>query len=433
MPVRIEGQTGTGGGTSGVEALYSDKSTVIISNYSRISLGDNIQIDNTTPFTFSFWIKPSDVTAGYYRTLAKKIVNGGAYTGYDIATYGDQLFLHFLNTANTNEIVWYTPAGTFPTANRWYHVVVAYSGSSTAAGFTAYVDGVAKTLTVNADTLSGSTLNNQPLYFGYPTNALNQIEGFKGLFNNFSYYTSKLAAADVTAIYNSGEPCDLTALSSASTLAHWWKLGNGDDAVASSGFLDSVGSVHGTGTNMAAGAIVPDAPGNTAGGVASTSPNFAGSLNGSNINAVNQLSIAGVTTFNKGSNGAFTDVSVNSKTWGTIDGRFTPPLLQQSFDLWEFDSVPTHYIGASAGINATAPFKAVFVDKAGLGYTMADSVPTIAAGEIKVKTGTNLKLTADKIIVATLPTYADEAAATTGGLATNTLYKTATGEVRIKL
>lgn len=32
-----------------------------------------------------------------------------------------------------------------------------------------------------------------------------------------------------------------------------------------------------------------------------------------------------------------------------------------------------------------------------------------------------------------LPTYADEAAATTGGLSTGDLYKTSTGEIRIKL
>jgi len=32
-----------------------------------------------------------------------------------------------------------------------------------------------------------------------------------------------------------------------------------------------------------------------------------------------------------------------------------------------------------------------------------------------------------------LPTYADEAAAITGGLSTGDLYKTSTGEIRIKL
>lgn len=37
------------------------------------------------------------------------------------------------------------------------------------------------------------------------------------------------------------------------------------------------------------------------------------------------------------------------------------------------------------------------------------------------------------VLMANLPTYADEAAAVTGGLATNKLYKTATGELRIKL
>lgn len=40
-------------------------------------------------------------------------------------------------------------------------------------------------------------------------------------------------------------------------------------------------------------------------------------------------------------------------------------------------------------------------------------------------------LTASGGVLATLPTYADNAAAVAGGLATNRLYKTATGEVRI--
>lgn len=48
--------------------------------------------------------------------------------------------------------------------------------------------------------------------------------------------------------------------------------------------------------------------------------------------------------------------------------------------------------------------------------------------------GNTLKLritSAGHIIPASVPTYADNAAATAGGLAVNTLYKTATGEVRI--
>lgn len=56
-------------------------------------------------------------------------------------------------------------------------------------------------------------------------------------------------------------------------------------------------------------------------------------------------------------------------------------------------------------------------------WTNADAVQILGNGDIK---------TLGKII-AVLPTFADEAAAVTGGLTTGTLYKTSTGEVRIKL
>lgn len=62
-----------------------------------------------------------------------------------------------------------------------------------------------------------------------------------------------------------------------------------------------------------------------------------------------------------------------------------------------------------------------------------------AAGNMGIGTPTSEKLEVNGTIKATdinftgLPTYADEAAATTGGLSTGDLYKTATGEIRIKL
>lgn len=46
---------------------------------------------------------------------------------------------------------------------------------------------------------------------------------------------------------------------------------------------------------------------------------------------------------------------------------------------------------------------------------------------------TDINHLAGVLMLTNLPTYADEAAAVTGGLATNTVYKTATGELRIKL
>jgi hypothetical protein len=59
-----------------------------------------------------------------------------------------------------------------------------------------------------------------------------------------------------------------------------------------------------------------------------------------------------------------------------------------------------------------------------------------SAGDEKLKvgasTGADVQVTGD-LSVSALPTYADEAAAVTGGLATGDIYKTATGELRVKL
>jgi hypothetical protein len=59
-----------------------------------------------------------------------------------------------------------------------------------------------------------------------------------------------------------------------------------------------------------------------------------------------------------------------------------------------------------------------------------------SVGDEKLKvgasTGADVQVTGD-LSVSALPTYADEAAAVTGGLATGDIYKTATGELRVKL
>ena len=52
--------------------------------------------------------------------------------------------------------------------------------------------------------------------------------------------------------------------------------------------------------------------------------------------------------------------------------------------------------------------------------------------KISVTTGNNIQLN-DLVYLTALPTYANEASAILGGLATDCVYKTSTGELRIKL
>lgn len=90
------------------------------------------------------------------------------------------------------------------------------------------------------------------------------------------------------------------------------------------------------------------------------------------------------------------------------------------------------------GINTTVPDKALEVNSAtgdNLRLTYNDSNGS-AANYVDFLVSSSGDLTITPVgdtIISNLPTHADEAAAVVAGLATNTLYKTATGELRIKL
>ena len=67
-----------------------------------------------------------------------------------------------------------------------------------------------------------------------------------------------------------------------------------------------------------------------------------------------------------------------------------------------------------------------------LGISGGKSLISGTGGNINITPGAGVTANGS-LIIANLPTYADDAAAGLGGLAANTVYKTATGELRIKL
>ncbi|NJL06756.1 MAG: hypothetical protein HC911_18015 [Chloroflexaceae bacterium] len=64
---------------------------------------------------------------------------------------------------------------------------------------------------------------------------------------------------------------------------------------------------------------------------------------------------------------------------------------------------------------------------------IADATNAMQFAIADASAGTNYRMSIETLIAMahTLPTYADNAAAVSGGLAVGTLYKTATGDVRI--
>ena len=77
---------------------------------------------------------------------------------------------------------------------------------------------------------------------------------YNGLLDEVAVFNSELSASNVTSIYNSGSPADLTSLSPVS----WWRNGDGDTFPTLTD--NGSGSNNGTMTNMTSGDIVTDVP-----------------------------------------------------------------------------------------------------------------------------------------------------------------------------
>ena len=84
-----------------------------------------------------------------------------------------------------------------------------------------------------------------------------------GNIDEVAIWDSTLTSANITSIYNSGEPADISSLSPTS----WWRMG--ENATFSTNWTvpDQVGSNDGTSANMDLADLEGDAPNYTGGGL----------------------------------------------------------------------------------------------------------------------------------------------------------------------
>lgn len=217
-------------------------------NVKNITFGNNCEIDRTTPFTLSAWIYPLDVSnAQASWTIAAKFQDPTPL-GYDWEIISGTMFWHQIQDYGFKELRVQSAASTV-SANVWQHAAITGDGTGTYAGMKMYINGVSLALTNVEDTLDGSTATAQAFYLGYTQN---ETEGFSGTIANFGFYNRALALAEIQDIYHAGRQANLTYLSSAYSLIHYWLVGQGD-TLAANGILDRVGAVPGTAQGMVAG------------------------------------------------------------------------------------------------------------------------------------------------------------------------------------
>ena len=112
-------------------------------------------------------------------------------------------------------------ANTTTPNNLWTHCVITYDGSSLNSGLEMYINGSLESSLKQGTLTSGSSQTTASF------NISTRDDGnspYEGLMDECSVFNSELSASDVTAIYGTGVPNDLSSYSPLS----WWRCGDGD-------------------------------------------------------------------------------------------------------------------------------------------------------------------------------------------------------------
>jgi hypothetical protein len=186
------------------------------------NLGNVLNFERTDPFSWSFWIK---------LTSAGEVISNSAgpttYRGYEVYVYTDGriALTIFSDNAASNRLQTRTTSGEL-TPGVWAHVCVCYDGSSAASGVTIYVNGSSKAVDEVLDTLTATIVHAGDLNFGRRATT-GDIYVFADL-DDIAVYDKELTGPEVTAIFNAGQPNNLSLLSSWANNVGWWKMGDGD-------------------------------------------------------------------------------------------------------------------------------------------------------------------------------------------------------------
>ena len=202
--------------------------------------------------TICAWVKRTQLANGEYLPILTKRPSSHTSTNYsfylDALDGSGQGGLRFYDG---NSVI--SPASpTAIPANTWTHCAISIDSGVT-NGTKWYINGVAET---NSSTATINKSNTDPVLIGKLGAA--GIYG-EGLIDEVALFDSALSASEISSIYNSGTPADLSALSPLG----WWRMGDGtgdnDSGGGAPANADTIGTVvdQGSGGNNATGTNGP--------------------------------------------------------------------------------------------------------------------------------------------------------------------------------
>ncbi len=236
----------------------------------------------SSAYSLSFWLKPGN-NSHLNQNIFNAYSQGGTFAGTSIIQV-----MYNGNTSTTRNIRFNvqdqsdgldkdnyrldlsTPVGDVTHtngSNGFHHIVVTNSGAANSyqvstLGIKIYINGVEQTLTDNSAGgglpdagVGGNTFSITPNVIALgrqPTSARFLRDG---KIDELAFWNSELNQSQITTLYNSGSPSDLSSFSPSP--AHWYRMGDGDTFPTIS---DSIGSADLTMSNMTAANFVSEVP-----------------------------------------------------------------------------------------------------------------------------------------------------------------------------
>lgn len=218
-------------GVSGKATLTNTYSLSMTGANEYVDFGSGTGLIGTNSVSIVAWVKISD-NNDIQTILSTRSTSKG--WSFDINT-GLSGFTNitFWNAAAADGI-----RCDFATYDQWVNIVLVRDGT---ANNKIYVNGVSQTLTLNDENNSDpGSINSLKMGCSYISGSPNRV--INGKVDEVAIIQSALSQSNVTAIYNSGEPIDLTTYSP----INWWR--NGDIVGGTGSTITDQGSLGDDGT-----------------------------------------------------------------------------------------------------------------------------------------------------------------------------------------
>ena len=176
-----------------------------------VSMGNPTSLQITGELTLSCWVKISGSTGSNQGFIYKDAA--GAGRSYKLQLQGSTNLANF--TIFNGGTAFHTYSTSTINDGNWHHIVAVYTPSTSVV---VYVDGVAET--TNTSSVPAS-IDNDPVPFELGRRA-DGVFYLQGSLDEVAVFNTALTSGNVTSIYNSGVPNDLTSLNPTA----WYRMGD---------------------------------------------------------------------------------------------------------------------------------------------------------------------------------------------------------------